>query len=49
MSMGMNAFLFTDDYSGVVYYVFQKGKPESAHNTGRTIGNRSLRSVPLAG
>jgi glucose/arabinose dehydrogenase len=27
MSMGKDAFLFTDDYSGVVYYVFQKGKP----------------------
>ena len=24
MSMGENAVLFTDDYSGVVYYVFQK-------------------------
>jgi glucose/arabinose dehydrogenase len=24
MSMGRNAFLFTNDYSGVVYYVFQK-------------------------
>jgi glucose/arabinose dehydrogenase len=24
MRMGKNAFLFTDDYSGVVYYVFQK-------------------------
>jgi glucose/arabinose dehydrogenase len=27
MSMGKNAFLITDDYSGVVYYIFQKGKP----------------------
>ena len=26
MSMGNNGFLLTDDYSGVVYYVFQKGK-----------------------
>ena len=24
ISVGQNAFLFTDDYSGVVYYVFQK-------------------------
>jgi glucose/arabinose dehydrogenase len=24
MSVGQNAFLFTDDYAGVVYYVFQK-------------------------
>ncbi len=24
MSFGKNAFLFTDDYSGVIYYVFQK-------------------------
>ncbi|MFY9607586.1 MAG: PQQ-dependent sugar dehydrogenase [Blastocatellia bacterium] len=28
MSMGKNAFLFTDDHSGAVYYVFQKAKPE---------------------
>lgn len=27
LSMGKNAFLFTDDYSGVVYYVFQKEEP----------------------
>jgi len=27
MGLGKDAFLFTDDYSGVVYYVFQKGKP----------------------
>ena len=27
MSMGKDASLFTDDYSGVVYYVFQKGRP----------------------
>ena len=27
MSMGKDTFLFTDDYAGVVYYVFQKGKP----------------------
>lgn len=27
MSMGKNAFLFTDDHSGVVYYVFQKEVP----------------------
>jgi hypothetical protein len=27
MSIGKNAFLFTDDYSGVVYCVFQKAKP----------------------
>jgi glucose/arabinose dehydrogenase len=27
MSLGKNAFFFTDDYSGVVYYVFQKDKP----------------------
>ncbi|MEK6406011.1 MAG: PQQ-dependent sugar dehydrogenase [Acidobacteriota bacterium] len=27
MRMGKNAFLFTDDYSGVVYYVFEKAKP----------------------
>ena len=27
MSMGKNAFLFSDDYSGVLYYVFQKAKP----------------------
>ncbi len=24
LAMGSNAFLFTDDYSGVIYYVFQK-------------------------
>lgn len=28
MSIGKNAFLFTDDHSGVVYYIFQKAKPE---------------------
>ena len=27
MSVGKNAFLFGDDYGGVVYYVFQKAKP----------------------
>src|SRR6266404_182347 len=27
MSIGTNAFLFTDDYAGVVYSVFQKAKP----------------------
>jgi glucose/arabinose dehydrogenase len=27
MSVGKNAFLFSDDYGGVVYYVFQKAKP----------------------
>jgi glucose/arabinose dehydrogenase len=27
MSMGKDAFLFTDDYSGVVYYVFRKANP----------------------
>ena len=29
MSMGKNAFLFTDDYSGVVYYAFQKGTSQA--------------------
>jgi len=27
MSMGKHDFLFTDDYSGVVYYIFQKATP----------------------
>ena len=27
MSFGKNAFLVTDDYSGVIYYVYQKEKP----------------------
>jgi glucose/arabinose dehydrogenase len=31
MSIGKNGFLFTDDYSGVVYYVFQKGNSQTKY------------------
>lgn len=37
MSMGKDAFLFTDDYSGVVYYVCQRASD--------IIGNQMLGST----
>ena len=48
MSMGKDAFLFTDDYAGVVYCVCQKGRPQSAPNTAEIIRHHSLRFVAPA-